>query len=233
MFRLPWYELLQTSLVILTILAIAAVACLYAYFGILRFTGRRTIETANRAVQHLSILLFILAGAFGWAYYLDRFELLYSTTGVVYGVGYTAAHVTLVALWAMIGFSAAACILLAFNFARTRWKTTGIGLVSYVALYLIGIMLIPALFQKFVVQPNELSRETPYLKNYIEFTRKAYKLDAIQELAYPAMTDLTPAVLARNQDTIQNIRLWDERPLLQTYQQGKVDPFVKTNFGPQ
>jgi len=81
------------------------------------------------------------------------------------------------------------------------------------------LMIIPALFQKFVVQPNELSLETPYLKNYIEFTRKAYNLDAIQESAYPAMTDLTPAVLARNQDTIQNIRLWDKRPLLQTYQQ--------------
>ena len=70
-----------------------------------------------------------------------------------------------------------------------------------------------------MVQPNELALETPYLKSYIEFTRKAYKLDAIQETSYPAMEDLTPAVIARNQGTIQNIRLWDSRPLLQTYQQ--------------
>jgi uncharacterized membrane protein (UPF0182 family) len=62
-----------------------------------------------------------------------------------------------------------------------------------VALYIIGVMMIPALFQKFVVQPNELRLETPYLKNYIEFTRKAYKLDGIQETAYPALADLTPA----------------------------------------
>jgi uncharacterized membrane protein (UPF0182 family) len=219
MFRLPWYELLQSSLVILTVLAILGVASLYAYFGFLRFTGRRTVETATHAVQHLSILFFILAAAFGWGYYLDRFELLYSTMGVVYGVGYTADHVTVVALWAMIAVSAAACVLLAFNYFRPRWKAMAIGTVSYVALYIIGVLMIPALFQKFVVQPNELSLETPYLKNYIEFTRKGYKLDAIQETAYPAMTDLTPAVLARNQDTIQNIRLWDERPLLQTYQQ--------------
>ena len=87
------------------------------------------------------------------------------------------------------------------------------------ALYIIGIVLVPALFQKFVVQPNELELETPYLKNYIEFTRKAYKLDAIQETSYPALEDLTPEVIARNQGTIQNIRLWDSRPLLQTYQQ--------------
>ena len=77
----------------------------------------------------------------------------------------------------------------------------------------------PAVFQKFFVQPSELALETPYLKNYIEFTRKAYQLEAIQETSYPALADLTSEVIARNQDTIQNIRLWDSRPLLQTYQQ--------------
>ena len=79
--------------------------------------------------------------------------------------------------------------------------------------------MLPFVFQKFFVQPSELTLETPYLKNYIEFTRKAYQLDAIQETSYPALADLTPDVVARNQDTIQNIRLWDSRPLLQTYQQ--------------
>jgi uncharacterized membrane protein (UPF0182 family) len=81
------------------------------------------------------------------------------------------------------------------------------------------VSLLPFVFQKFAVQPSELALETPYLKNYIDFTRKAYKLDAIQETSYPALADLTPEVIARNQDTIQNIRLWDSRPLLQTYQQ--------------
>ena len=218
-FRLPWYELLQGSLVFLTVMAIVAVGVQYVRFGLLRLTGRQTVEVAKPAVRHLSILLFILAGSLGWGYYLGRFDLLYSTTGVVYGVGYTADHVTLPALWVMIAVSAAACVLLVFNFFRPRWKAMAIGAVAFAALNIIGLMIIPALFQKFVVQPNELSLETPYLKNYIEFTRKAYNLDAIQESAYPAMTDLTPAVLARNQDTIQNIRLWDKRPLLQTYQQ--------------
>ena len=94
-----------------------------------------------------------------------------------------------------------------------------IGAAVYIGVYILGIVIVPALVQKFIVQPNELSLETPYLKNYIDLTRKAYKLDSIRETAYPAMADLTPAVLARNQDTIQNIRLWDKRPLLQTYQQ--------------
>lgn len=94
-----------------------------------------------------------------------------------------------------------------------------LGAGAFAALHVLGLVVAPALFQNFVVRPNELSLETPYLEKYIEFTRKAYSLDGIQETAYPAMADLTPAVLARNQDTIENIRLWDKRPLLQTYEQ--------------
>ena len=89
----------------------------------------------------------------------------------------------------------------------------------YIALYVVAILLLPVAFEKFFVQPSELALETPYLKHYIAFTRTAYQLDKIQQTSYPALADLTSAVIARNQDTIQNIRLWDSRPLLQTYQQ--------------
>jgi uncharacterized membrane protein (UPF0182 family) len=119
----------------------------------------------------------------------------------------------------MVGVSAAACGLLALNFFRPRLRMLALGAGAYVALWIILVALLPFVFQKFVVQPSELALETPYLKNYIDFTRKAFQLDAIQETSYPALADLTPDVIARNRDTIQNIRLWDSRPLLQTYQQ--------------
>ncbi len=218
-FRLPFYELLQGSALFLIELAVAAIACQYAYFGLFRVTGGRKIEARCNVIPHVSFLLLLLAATFGWGYYLDRFQLLYSTTGVVYGVGYTAANATIPALWGMIVVSILACILLAFNFFHPRWQTLAIGAGAYVALYFFGVVLVPALVQKFVVQPNELSLESPYLKNYIAFTREAYNLDKIQETPYPAVSDLTPAILSRNQDTIDNIRLWDKRPLQQTYQQ--------------
>ena len=157
LFRLPFYQLLQDSLVFLTVLAIVGVVSQYAYFALMRLKGGRQIETWGNAAPHLSVLLFILAAAFGWGYYLDRYGLLYSTMGVVYGVGYTADHVTMIALWIMIGVSAVACALLVLNFFRPRWKAMAIGVGVYVALYALGIVLVPALFQKFVVQPNELS----------------------------------------------------------------------------
>jgi uncharacterized protein len=218
-FRLPFYQLLQSSLIFLTVLALVAVVTEYAYIGLKRLSGGPQNASQGSASRHLSVLLFILAATFGWGYYLDRYELVYSTMGVVYGVGYTADHVTMLALWVMIGVSTAACALLVLNFFRPRGKALAIGLAAYLGLYIVSIELVPALFQKFVVQPSELNLETPYLKNYIEFTRNAYKLDAIQETAYPALEDLTPEAITRNQGTIQNIRLWDARPLLETYQQ--------------
>ena len=109
--------------------------------------------------------------------------------------------------------------LLAINFFRQRFGALLVGSGIFVALYILGVLVLPVVFEKFFVQPSELALETPYLKHYIEFTRTAYQLDKIQEISYPALADLTPAVIARNEDTIDNIRLWDSRPLLQTYQQ--------------
>ena len=166
------------------------------------------------------MLLFILAASL-WMGLLSRsVRLLYSTLGVVFGVGYTADHVTRHCPLGDdrrlgSGLCTARAQLLPSAVKGPRgWSGRLRGRFT-----LLASCLVPALFQAFVVQPNELKLETPYLKSYIEFTRKAYNLDVIQETAYPALEDLTPEVIARNQGTIQNIRLWDSRPLLQTYQQ--------------
>ena len=222
LFHLPFYELLQSSLTALTLITLLAVLVFYVYFGLLRFGRSGQMEGRGpKAVPHLSILFFVLVASWGWGFYLDHYELLYSTQGVVYGAGYTADHVTRIAFWIMAGAAAALCALLVLNIFRPRLRVIVIGAGIYMALYLIAVLLAPALFQRFIVQPNELALETPYLKNNIEFTRKAYGLDAIQETFYPALSDLTSEVIGRNQDTIQNIRLWDWRPLLQMYQQAQ------------
>ncbi len=219
LFRLPFYELLQSSLTMLTVLTLALVLPAYVLFGSWRMRGSGGNAASERSVAHLSVILFILIANLGWGFYLDHYELVYSTLGVVYGAGYTADHVTRIALWGMVGVSAIACALLVLNTFRPRFMTLAVGAGVYVVLWIFGVSLAPYFFQKFFVQPSELALETPYLKNYIDFTRKAFQLDGIKETSYPALADLTPAVIARNQDTIQNIRLWDSRPLLQTYQQ--------------
>jgi len=218
-FHLPFYVLLQNSLTLLTALTLVAVLFAYVFFGLLRVTRSGKFAAGANATSHLSVLLFILVASWGWRFYLGHYQLLYSTLGVVYGAGYAADHVTRLALWFMVGVSAVACALLALNVFRPSFKALAVGAGAYVAVWFIGLSLLPYFFEQFVVRPSELALETPYLRNSINFTRKAYQLDAIQETSYPAMADLAREVIGRNQDTIQNIRLWDSRPLLQTYQQ--------------
>ena len=220
-FHLPFYVLLQSSLTLLTVLTLVMVLPAYAFLGLLRVDRSVRIAADDRVTSHLSVLLSILAGNFAWGFYLDHYALVYSTLGVVYGAGYAADHVTRFTLWIMLGVSALACALLAANVFRPRFRILVLagGAGVYVILWAVAVWLVPIVFQQLFVQPSELKLETPYLKSYIEFTRKAYQLDSIQETIYPALADLTPEVLARNQDTIQNIRLWDSRPLLETYQQ--------------
>ena len=208
LFRLPFYELLQGNLAFLTVGALAILG-LFGLFGLRQFKPGQKLTIADNTARHLIILLFILAGSFAWGFCLDHYELVYSTLGVVYGAGYAAAHVTRVVFWMMLGASILACALLVLAYRRPRIKFLAIGIGVYALLYIGGVLALPPLVQAFVVRPSELVRETPYLNHYIDFTRKAYNLGGIQETAYPALTDLTPEVLSRNQDTIQNVRLWD------------------------
>lgn len=217
-FRLPFYELLQGSLTVLTMAALGMLS--FVTVLDLRRTKLGTLSRiGENTARHMIMLLAILAVSLGWGFVLDHYELVYSTLGVVYGAGYAASHVTRISLWIMVAASAAAFVLLIRSFFRMHLKSLVIGIGAYVLLYLVAVVAVPRLFESFAVRPSELTLELPYLTHYIAFTRAAYNLDSIQETAYPSLTDLTPAVLARNQDTIQNIRLWDTRPLLQTYQQ--------------
>ena len=101
-FRLPFYELLQGSLIFLTVAALAIVSGFVLLE--LQQSGRdQNFKIRPNTARHLAVLLFILSATFGWGFYLDHYELVYSTLGVVYGAGYTAAHVTNVVLWGMVG----------------------------------------------------------------------------------------------------------------------------------
>ncbi len=219
LFGLPFYEVIQNSLVGLTLIVFCAVFFAYQAMGFISIQWNRSGVRRAPAV-HLAVLFALFMFALAWGYYLDRYELLLSTSGVVYGVGYTADHVNLAALWVML---VAALVLgalaLASAFLHRFRKTVYAGAGAYVVLYSIALFLLPGIVQKFQVQPNELELETPYLQHNIEFTRKAYQLDTIETRTYPALSDLTLDQLSNHQSTLDNIRLWDWRPLMETYRQ--------------
>ena len=156
---------------------------------------------------------------YGWGYFLDRYELLYSTTGVVYGAGYTDLTVVRLGLWGMLVASVALGVTVIFAYRVKRLQLAAWGTVIYFGLLVIFLLVAPQAVQKFIVEPNELGLETPYLKHEIAFTREAYGINAMEERSYPALSNLTREKVNANQQTLNNIRLWDWRPLLQTFRQ--------------
>src|SRR5688572_21415645 len=84
--------------------------------------------------------------------------------------------------------------------------------------FLLGGVL-PALFQRLLVQPNELARETKQIQHHLTATRQAWGIDAVERRELAPGRQLTMRELEANQVTIRNVRLWDREPLLQTYGQ--------------
>ncbi len=100
------------------------------------------------------------------------------------------------------------------------WPATELwALGGYVAVALVGRGLFPLAMQKFVVAPTELTRETPYLRHHIVATRQAWGLDSVETRELGGEADLTLADIRANAPTIENVRLWDRDPLLQTFGQ--------------
>lgn len=112
-----------------------------------------------------------------------------------------------------------------------RWALYGIGGWIVVAIVVGGIF--PAVVQRFQVLPNEQARERPYIEYNIQFTREAFALDRIEEQPFPAEEAPSPDDIARNEATISNIRLWDNRPLKDTYNQlQSFRPYSNSNEHP-
>jgi uncharacterized membrane protein (UPF0182 family) len=222
LFRLPFYNLLQDGIASLTFFLLLVTIGAYAYVGAIQLGqgGQRPyVRVRWFVVVHLSVIFLLFVLSLGWGFYLDRYELLTSSRGVVYGIGYTDDHVTLLNLWIMLFACPALGVLVLISLLTRRFKVLVGGVGAYFVLYLVIISILPALVQKYEVEPSELELETPYLKSNIQLTRKAFNLDKITEKAYPSLMDLTPEDISKSQETIDNIRLWDWRPILETYRQ--------------
>jgi uncharacterized membrane protein (UPF0182 family) len=213
-FRYPFYELLQGSLTGLTFLALAIGAILYVLSGAFRPGG------GNRSIlRHLVGMFLLFAAAWGWGYYLDRFGLLFSTRGVAYGAGYTDVNVMRIALWVMVFATLALAAAALASVFLGRFVLLAVAGGTYAALIGIVLFFLPSVIQRYEVKPNELALETPYIERTIDFTRRAYLLDRVETRRYPAVSGLTYQQARENKETLSNIRLWDWRPMLQTYRQ--------------
>ena len=181
----------------------------------------RGIRFEPSAGMHLAILaaaLFLLTAVRLWI--VDIPSLLYSTTGPLVGASYTDLNARLPALRVTAVLAVLAAALVLVGGARRELARYGLWAVAgYLAAVVVGRGLFPAVIQKFVVAPTELTRETPYLRYHIAATRAAWGLDSVDTRELNGEADLTLADIRANGPTIENVRLWDRDPLLMTFGQ--------------
>ena len=217
-FQVPlWQRALRWSFGII-LLTLVTTALVYFLGRVLVLTSRGPVITA-RARAHLLGLVAILLFAKAADFWLDRYELLYSQRGAVFGATYTDVHATLPALqW--LAVLAALCGLTALvHVFRRSARPVLAGLMVLVVGWMVGVWAFPTLVQRLRVAPNALVAESPYIAHHIGLTRRAFALDRIEERDFPAQETLTAADLARNAPTLKNVRLWDQAPLLATFAQ--------------
>src|SRR5271169_4767103 len=219
LFTLPAWQLMAGWLLML-----AVITCGLAVFFLLITGGTRALTRSRSSYgrspwRGLSITFAFLLLTLAMRVYIGRFERLLDDHTIFAGVTYTDAHVT-------IGGSLFVCAALvlgavisgvnAMSARRGRWLAAAIlpAAVCYVAIGVVGWYV-----NSFIVKPNELVREQPYIAHNIDMTRRAYGLDRFSRREFAAETTVEAMDPANNQPTIQNIRLWDVHALQDTLRQ--------------
>ena len=221
LFTLPAWELVSGWLLTIAVFVSAVAGFFVVISGGTKLLARGRAQDGAGAWRGLSVgfaaVLLMLAARV----YLGRFAQLFDDRGgaIFSGVAYTDAHITLTGMLVVAGalvVGAAMALVNAVSAPRLRWLIAAVvpaavcyGVVTIVSWYV----------SSFIVKPNELVRETPYIAHNIDFTRQAYALNRIEQQAFPADVGLDAVDPARNQATLQNIRLWDWRALQDTLRQ--------------
>ncbi len=219
-FQLPFWRILYTFSQTVIIITLLITGSVYFLSNPTVQVGRRITLIPQRGQGHLSLLLALSFLLKAWDYRLKMYELLFSPRGVTYGPGYTDMNANLPALWILLFLSLAIVGLLLFNMFRRQSRLIYISIGLLIGASLLVGSIYPALVQQFRVDPNEFVFERPYLEHNIALTRQAFGLEDIREEMYPASLGLSWNSLDDAWGvTLDNVRLWDYRPLRQTFNQ--------------
>ncbi len=217
-FELPLWRFVYSGALTLVVGTLILSVATYVLLRSLVLTaqGPRMAAGARSHLLGLAAVALLLRALGFW---LDRYEVMYSPRGVVFGASYTDVHATLPALGVLTAISLLCAVACVIQIGRGGWGFLVAGLVVLAVVWVGGVGVYPALLQRLQVTPNELEAERPYIKHNIRMTRQAYGLEAVKEQDFAAEDRLTAAALERNSLTVKNIRLWDHRPLLTSFAQ--------------
>jgi uncharacterized membrane protein (UPF0182 family) len=215
-FEMPLHYAVLGWIVLAALILLAGSAALYLY----QFGGRWMALAYSRAARiHLLALVALLFGAMTWYQHLQAYELVFSTRGAVFGAGYTDTHAQLFAIRVLEVLSVVGVLAALADMFRWRMLLLPVLVAVWVTAAVVLGVVVPGLQQRLVVEPSEFARERPYIERNIQMTRLAYGLDKVLEVPATIDEGLQREDLIEHADTLENIRLWDYRPLRDTLNQ--------------
>lgn len=225
-FQMPVLDMVRQQALVLSVLALGASGFLYLLSGNIVMEPRHGVafwprlNLASTARRHLSLLLALLLALMAWGTWLElpRTLITGAVTNVVFGASYTDVYARVPFLRVSLVVMSLASLLSFWQaFAPQRWLLP-LAIGAYVVVSTAG-GLYASFVQRFVVTPNEQTTEQPYILNNIAATRKSYALDRVEERPLSGDASLSADDIIANAGTIENVRLWDHQPLLQTFGQ--------------
>ena len=207
-FTLPVLEVISNWFVLVSVVTVAAAGGIYGMGMTVRLRG--LCLAGGLMMLAIAVKLF-----------LSRYQLLLADNALFSGMRYVDDRVIKLGLLVTAAALVASAVILLLNRSDRLFKA-GLAIALPVGAYLIGVVLIPLYVTKFVVTPNALATETPYIRHNIDNTRKAFGLDKVEQM--PFEPRLTNAVFdpVKHKATLGNMRLWDWQALQDTLRQIQV-----------
>jgi uncharacterized protein len=218
LFQLPLLQFVNLLLFIAVVLSFLAAGLVYYVSQGIVLDAQRGLLVTVKARRHLSVLGAFLLLSLGFKAWLAIPQTLTTQSGIVHGASFVDVYATIPVQWLLVAVSLIGAALLAWQLTvPRRWPVlAAVGL--YVGVSALGGLYAFAL-QRFYVSPNEQVRELPYIGHSILATRAAFALDRVEERGISGDATLTPADIARNAATLENVPLWNDLPLLDTFGQ--------------
>ncbi|MHB0981516.1 MAG: UPF0182 family membrane protein [Thermoleophilia bacterium] len=218
-FALPVAERIVSFLGFTLFLTFLGTVAVYVFDRAIEAREGSRFRLAPHVKGHLSSLAAAALLVKAAGYLLSSWELVLSPRGVVFGASYTDVHAELPVLRILAVVAAIAAVIFLVNIHYRGWRLPIVAVGLLAVVWLFAGQIYPTVLQQYRVSPNELQSEGPYIEENIKATRFAFGLADVTPKPFPVGDRLTEADLAANSLTIDNIRLWDPRPLLDAYRQ--------------
>ncbi len=221
LFSYPIYTLVLHRLLLAFLLLFAALVVLYLVER--RILATREQKLARGARWHLSALILVAFFIEIWHFILQAHGLVYSTTHqpLFFGAGFTEMNIVLPLIWLSLFFlMGTAFSLITYINARKGMKV----LITFTVLFLVAFGLrhstfLPKVVQQYIVKPNEIHRERPYIERNIEATLASFKLDNVETREFSPSLLMPDIEAPRIKAELRNIPVWDGELLEDVFQQ--------------